>query len=110
MVLFFKLDDKNRLWLLYCTGLKVREKVNDEKNKNIIKNQQFTTGKPLKNKKQERLLSPFLTISSNFQKKKTSNANKKLNINNGIITNLKNQDDRLCANCGSKFHFVIIVK
>jgi hypothetical protein len=28
MVLYFKLDDKNRLWLLFCTGLKVREKVN----------------------------------------------------------------------------------
>lgn len=61
----------------------------------------FTTGKPVKTKKQERLLSPFLTISSNFQKKKTSNANIKLNINNGIVSNLKNEDERLCSNCGS---------
>lgn len=28
MVLYFKLDEKNRLWLLFCTGIKVREKVN----------------------------------------------------------------------------------
>ena len=27
IVLFFKLDTHNRLWLLFCTGLKVREKV-----------------------------------------------------------------------------------
>lgn len=27
MILYFKLDDKNRLWLMFCTSLKVREKL-----------------------------------------------------------------------------------
>ncbi|EGR30206.1 hypothetical protein IMG5_137950 [Ichthyophthirius multifiliis] len=34
MVLYFKLDDKNRLWLLFCTGLKVRERFQEYKELN----------------------------------------------------------------------------
>lgn len=66
-----------------------------------IKIKKFTNGKLAKNKKQERLLSPFLTLSSNLQKKKASNTTKKLNINNGIVNNLKNEDEKSCSNCGS---------
>jgi hypothetical protein len=26
MVLYFKIDEENRIWLLFCTGIKVRDK------------------------------------------------------------------------------------
>ena len=30
MVLYFKLDDNNRLWLLFCTNIKTRERNNGQ--------------------------------------------------------------------------------
>lgn len=57
MILYFKIDEKNRLWLLFSSGVKVRQKfineemvVEEEKNRNKF-------GKP------ERILSPVLAIS-----------------------------------------------
>lgn len=78
-----------------------QRKSKDNNFDNFYGNLKFATGKTAKNKKAERLMSPFLTISSNSQNKKNSNINKKLNINNGIINNLKNEDDHHCSNCDS---------
>lgn len=59
MTLYFKLDNQNRLWLLYSTGITVREKFNNLTEKE-------------KKKKNERLLSPILTMA----KQELSSSNK----------------------------------
>ena len=46
MNLFFKIDDKNRIWLLFCSGIKVREKFLSKEEKSslgIKKNERITS-------------------------------------------------------------------
>ncbi len=52
MVLYFKLDEKNRLWLMFCTGLKLREKGH------------YSSQMGLPKKKNDRALSPVMCIST----------------------------------------------
>lgn len=63
MTLYFKLDNQNRLWLLYSTGITIRDKFNNVFEKD-------------KKKKSERVLSPILTMA-----KCTNNSNSKDGLN-----------------------------
>jgi len=62
MVLYFKLDEKNRLWLLFCTELR-------------FKNQGSPTNKVFK-KKQARPLSPVLSVAAKKEEKMFKNVMK----------------------------------
>lgn len=50
MVLYFKIDERNRLWLLFCTNLKFKDKSHLNTSKVVVK------------KKNQRPLSPLLTV------------------------------------------------
>jgi len=84
MVLYFKLDDKNRLWLLFCTGLKLREKLN-------------TQGGAVQKKKAERPLSPIMVIST----RKDDNHQKQQVPSQYLLEDQVNQANAdACLRCG----------
>ncbi|KRX00119.1 hypothetical protein PPERSA_07226 [Pseudocohnilembus persalinus] len=91
MVLFFKLDDKNRIWLQYCTNIKVREKYVTYDHEEPILNQNNGN----------KISSPLLKISQKKQvDTKTQNIQKKVQLNDqGYVTQLRYVNDKVCANC-----------
>jgi hypothetical protein len=92
MILYFKIDEKNRLWLLFSSGVKVRQKfineemiVEEEKNRNRF-------GKP------ERIMSPMLVISQKQPVRAPPAFQNKVKINYGYVST-RAFEKGTCLNC-----------
>lgn len=103
MVLYFKLDDRNRLWLLFCTGLKIRERLQDysqRKGAAAGGGSSSIAGGPSTNGVlgSTRTLSPVLRMSktSHIVQHSTNG----LDMNFGVVKNgLLNDFAKNCSNC-----------
>ncbi|CAD8045622.1 unnamed protein product [Paramecium sonneborni] len=84
MVLYFKVDQDNRIWLMFCTGIKVKDKFSTHPEKN-------RTDSPLF-KIIRRDLEPVITGTENVQKVVKYNSE-------GQIEELLYQIENVCSNC-----------
>lgn len=91
MVLYFKMDEENRLWLMYCTSLKFREK-----SLSISDFQALESLFPSKRKEGKE--SPRLLIRTYQGKKVEHNPNKKKAMYH-IENDRESQDPSVCFNC-----------
>jgi len=90
MVLYFKLDDKNRLWLLFCTGLKLREKMQ------LPGQGLSSTGFKKKN---ERPLSPIMTVALKRDKEVQK---PKIPLQYLLEDQINQVDDTCCLRCNKE--------
>ncbi|CAD8047600.1 unnamed protein product [Paramecium sonneborni] len=84
MILYFKVDQDNRIWLMFCTGMKVKDKFSTHPEK-------LRTDSPLF-KIIRRDLEPVITGTENIQKVVKYNSE-------GQIEELLYQLENVCSNC-----------
>lgn len=84
MTLYFKVDKENRIWLLFCTGIKVKDKFSESIQRERAESPIFRVIR--------RDLEPVLTRNENVQKLVKFD-------HEGMIERLLYQQDNICSNC-----------